>query len=194
MAQHQNDTPKWLRDIQNNSWNPELLISGLSIVFIFSISDMINDLIIKVIIEYNTNIMIAFLGGVYINFALFSLKIAFSLHLILRGVWVGFVGLSYAFPGGVDMDKLSKSVKLDFIRSSIKQPQQVVLMLERICSSIFSLAFTMVGLSVFITLFLILFLLLHRIGIPVLYSSMVFLLIIFSQSLVSFLYPYLQKW
>lgn len=186
-------TPKWLKDIQENSWNPELLISGLSIVSIFTISDGVNDFLIRAIIDFNLNALGVFFAGLYINFALVSLKISFILHLVLRGIWIGFVGLQYAFPDGIRFDKLKGANKLPFLVREYKQPIDLILLLERICSSIFSFAFFFVGVSLFIIFMIGVIMLLTKLGLPILYVSIFVFSLFMLQGALGGLYPILQK-
>lgn len=186
-------TPKWLKDIQENSWNPELLISGLSLVSIFTLSSAVNDFLIRIVIEHDVVPIVVYLGGLYLNFALISLKIAFILHLILRGIWIGFVGLQYAFPEGIRFDKLPNANRIPAIAKEIRQPEELILLLERICSSIFSFAFSFVGLSVFIILLIGVVLLLSFIGLPLVITIGCLFGFLILQGIMSSMYPWLLK-
>ncbi len=159
MADGLNEQPKWLTDIQNHSWNPELLISGLSIVFIFSISDEINNYGITLIQNYGLNPILVFFAAIYVALTFIALKWTFSIHLLLRGVWVSLVGLNYVFPGGINFEKLPKINRQPYVKDDLGDPVGRILTMEKICSSIFGIAFTIVGLSAYIvTFFLIAFL------------------------------------
>ncbi|MEM7550727.1 MAG: hypothetical protein AAF363_13680 [Bacteroidota bacterium] len=186
--------PKWLREIENNSWNPELLISAISIVFIFSISDEVNDFGILMVQRYGLNPYLIYFGMVYFGFALQSLKIAFGLHLFLRGVWIALVGMNYTFPKGIQKEKLSKIQKQDFIVDEYQNPVESILALERVCSSIFSLAFTIVGISIFILLVISFILVLSLLGVPVLIASVVIISLLILNSLTLIIIYYSRKW
>lgn len=94
-----NSKPKWLEHIQNNSWEPELFISG---GIIFTLLQTTN------FIQHQSFLMLQtsgyFEAVVIANFlvaALNSLIFGFGLHLVLRGFWVAAVCLSYVFPKGI---------------------------------------------------------------------------------------------
>jgi len=67
-----------------------------------------------------------------------GLKVVLIIHLILRGIWTGFIGLSYVFPAGVNREKLHES-KRD---NAYNKPEYYVIKLEKFCSLIFSFVFT----------------------------------------------------
>ena len=157
--------PEWLINIQNNSWNPELLISGISIVFLFSISGKISEFNILLIQRYGLNPVLVYFASIYVSLAFTALQYLFAFHLVLRGIWVGWVGLSYVFPQGIRIEKLPKMSQMDYIKKEIGDPIDKVMLLERVCSSTFSLAFTFVGLSFLILFFFVITFVLDRFGV-----------------------------
>ncbi|PLX21699.1 MAG: hypothetical protein C0599_07510 [Salinivirgaceae bacterium] len=133
--------PKWLEDVQNNSWSPEILISGLTITFIFVMDDAIFNFFASLIQDYGAKI-ISYSGFVTFIVALNFIKLTLIIHLILRGLWTGLVGLSYVFPNGVNEKKLPKvvgDVKFD-------KPVSMVLKVENICSLLFSFIYFFISL------------------------------------------------
>jgi hypothetical protein len=186
--------PQWLQEIENNSWNPELLISAISIVFVFSISDEINDFGILLVQRYGLQPYMIYFILLYVNYAIISLKLSFGLHLFLRGVWIGLVGLNFTFPKGIDTEKLSKIQRQPFLIGEYGNPVEGILRLERICSSIFGLAFTIVGLSIALLFILGFILFLNVLGVPLGWGAIsVFgLFVTFSSSAV--LYYRMEKW
>ncbi len=176
------EQPKWLIETQNNSWNPELLISGISILFIFSFGDRLNDLAIGIIQEYGVNPALTLASLLYVTLAVQTLKYAFVLHLLMRGVWVGLVGLNYTFPQGIRREKLPKMSQQDFFLDDLKDTIDIIMRVERICSSIFSIAFTIVGISAWIMLLLVPAIILSSLGVPLtaVFVALVVLLVIIS--------------
>jgi hypothetical protein len=131
-------TPDWLIETQNKSWEPEILISGITLTFLFIISSHI----------YNFYGMLTQDFGVYDGITKMSYSISVSTfvglkmillsHLILRGIWTGFVGLSYVYPRGVNKQKIRKEDRnIDF-----DTPEEYVIKIEKICSLLFSFIFS----------------------------------------------------
>ncbi len=147
--------PKWLEETQNNSWNPELLISGISILFIFTIADRLDDFAIGIIQDHAINPTFVFVSLLYITMAMEALKYAFVFHLVLRGVWIGLVGLNYVYPNGIVKEKLPKMSQKKFFLEDLTDNVSNIMRVERICSSIFSIAFSVVGISAWIMVFII---------------------------------------
>lgn len=88
--------PQWLEDIQNNSWNPELLISGGILFSLIQIPEFLHQSGILLLQKsgYFESLVITRILMVVIN----GLIVGFTLHLIIGGFWVSAVCLSYVFP------------------------------------------------------------------------------------------------
>ena len=64
-------------------------------------------------------------------------------HLLLRGVWVAFVGLSYSYPKGVQKSKFKFKWRYRRFVEKENLPIDSVIYLERICSTIYAFSFLM---------------------------------------------------
>jgi hypothetical protein len=90
--------PKWLRKLQENSWEMELLISGGAIFSLFQLSDLYVDFISSLKM---TNAIVGL--GILSMVGMFSLKlltVGFITHLIFRAFWLALVCINYVFPNG----------------------------------------------------------------------------------------------
>lgn len=134
------ETPKWLTKIQNNSWEPEIIISGFSIAFFFILPKHIYNFTAMLIQDFGADATLSFFQYAIMTFIITSLKVLFIGHLILRGLWTGLVGLSYVFPKGVKEELLEKDLK----NVVFKKPIDLVIEIEKICSLIFSFAFMII--------------------------------------------------
>lgn len=132
--------PKWLTKIQNNSWEPEIIISGFSIAFFFILPKYIYNFTAMLIQDFGADAFLSFVQYAIMIFIITSLKVLFIGHLILRGLWTGLVGLSYVFPNGVKKELLEKDLK----NHTFKKPIDLVIEIEKICSLIFSFAFLII--------------------------------------------------
>ncbi len=146
---NESKTPQWLIDTQNKSWEPEILISGITLTILFILSSYIYNLYAMLVQDFAVYDRMAISLYVLSTILLTGFKIILIVHLILRGVWTGFVGLSYVFPEGVKKEKLLKSKK----DINFDKPEVLVIKIEKICSLLFSFIFSTI--TLFIGLYLI---------------------------------------
>lgn len=134
-------TPKWLTELQQRSWEPEILLSGIVLYGMFKVPELLDDFLafFKLNIFGNSqdidNLVALFKMGIY------WLISGLILHLICRGIWIGMVGLSYTFPNGIRHDKLNYKGKFGDKVSQTPSYELIVIRLEKISSSLFSISF-----------------------------------------------------
>ena len=91
--------PAWLKQIQENSWELELLISGGAIFSLFQLSGS------WIIWVESTNEFTFFMGRNVIlmigTLGLELLKIGFITHIMLRALWLAMVCVNYFYPQGI---------------------------------------------------------------------------------------------
>lgn len=131
-------TPDWLIETQNKSWEPEILISGITLTFLFLLPKHTFNFFGMLIQDFG--VWQAVSRNLYIvsMTMLTGLKIVLIAHLVLRGIWAGHVGLSYVFPQGVNRTRLPKNQR----NGPFVKPEEFVIHLERICSLLFSFIFS----------------------------------------------------
>ena len=135
------NTPKWLIDTQNKSWEPEILISGITLTFLFILSSHIYNFCAMLIQDFGVYEVIGRTSYIASMVILTGLKITLIIHLLLRGLWAGLVGLSYVFPQGIKRENLPPSERdIDY-----DKPHQSVIKIERICSLLFSFIFSSIA-------------------------------------------------
>ncbi len=144
-------TPDWLLEVQNKSWEPEILISGITLTFVFVLSNYIYNFYGMLVQDYGVFDGIAKTSYRISVIAVTGLKIILILHLILRGLWTGIVGMSYVFPGGVNQEKLPKSQR----NIMYDKPDTLVIKLEKICSLLFSFIFSSIWIGIALFLYFI---------------------------------------
>lgn len=144
---------KWLDLLQQETWQLELLISGFAIFGLVQSFEPIELAHLKAIANeklINQRLFSLLQGCVSI------LTMVLILHVILRGVWIGAVGLRYV-SGDIDFDDLKYSQKFtSFLEKKVGPFDRYIERLENICSSLFALAFLMLFfyLSIFIFSFI----------------------------------------
>ena len=132
---------KLLNKLQQESWQLELIISGFAIYELFltiepieieTLQAMKNDEIAGI------QILSTLLTIVYI------LTVLLLTHVILRGLWIGAIGLRYV-SGDIEYDSLNYTEKFTtFLQKKVGSFDRYISRLENICSTLFALAFLMV--------------------------------------------------
>ncbi|MBT32572.1 MAG: hypothetical protein CMO01_23155 [Thalassobius sp.] len=125
--------PDWLKDTQNRSWEPEVIISGLILTSLFIVPTKLFQFYTILIQEYAVSFVSSLVIFLYLSFVINVFKVFFIIHLLSRLAWAGLVGLSYAFPEGVDNTKLFKT----FSEYKFRSPTELVIKLENWCSTLF---------------------------------------------------------
>lgn len=138
MIQDDNETPNWLIETQNKSWEPEILISGITLTFIFILSNQLYNFCAMLIQNFAVSPLKAHIFYGILLVGLTGLKMILIVHLILRGFWAGLVGLSSVFPKGVDKEKMAESDR----HRHFDRPVEMVIKVERVCSLLFSFIFS----------------------------------------------------
>ncbi len=94
--------PKWLRKLEQQSWQAELVVSGVAIYGALQLPDMVNRLANWALLNQSDNILsFGFLFFQYLNFASLILLFGFFIHFIMRTLWIGMIGLVSVYPNGV---------------------------------------------------------------------------------------------
>ena len=140
-SQEENKThhvPKWLKLIQENSWELELLISGGAIFTLFQVSDIwVQWLQSASFISFlpGRN-MILLIGALGIEI----LKIGFISHLLLRAFWLSMVCINYAFPGGINKDKIKWKKPFKISVKENEDLQSSIVKVDRYCGLVIYLS------------------------------------------------------
>jgi hypothetical protein len=150
--------PDWLEQLQANSWQIELLIAGGVVITLYQLPDYFRRYFI---LTYETvgltDFVVLFLLSVYLLTRI--LLIGFIANLILRSIWVAYIGIYSSYPEGISA--MPQNFKSWYLRQKAMEPstRQKLERLDRACNIAFSLAILLclISLSVII-LMLILFL------------------------------------
>jgi len=141
---------KLLDKLQTESWQLELIISGFAIYGLWQSQDFLQIEFLKALKQDDE--IYKFLLGPTIN-GVYILMIVLLIHVILRGLWIGTLGLRYV-SGEIDYEELGYTDKFtNFLQVKVGSFDRYISRLENICSSLFALAFLMV--FYFISYFLI---------------------------------------
>jgi hypothetical protein len=131
---------KLLDKLQTESWQLELLISGFAIFGLFQAIDPIERELLKAI-GNEQQVYMYFIGTVYPTLTI--LLTVLLIHVVLRGVWIGAIGLRYV-SGEIDYEGLNYSKKFtEHLTKKVGSFDRYISRLENICSTLFAIAFLM---------------------------------------------------
>ena len=134
--------PDWLKRLQENSWELELLISGGAIFSLFQLADFFINWV--QIIRMNNHLpgmaIILMIGMVGIK----MLNLGFILHLILRAYWIALICINYVYPNGINPSrlKLRKPFKIREVKEGNLKSQ--ILRVDNFCGTVLYLTITSV--------------------------------------------------
>jgi hypothetical protein len=141
---------KFLRDLFRRTWEMELLLSGAVLFVLFRIPPVVDQAYLRWdAIASNANFMAGFFLWYYGKLILYSLIGAFTLHLVVRAVWVGFLGLASVFPRGVNWEEMKQGpyVKAE-MRRRFPSMRVLIRRADALASVLFALSFSIVGIFV----------------------------------------------
>ncbi len=96
--------PEWLKNIQENSWELELLISGGAIFTLFQIADVLTNFTESAgIVAHLPGRSLFFMLGML---GIKILTLGFIMHLMLRAFWLCLVCINYVHPQGINKEKI----------------------------------------------------------------------------------------
>ncbi len=132
---------KLLHKLQEESWQLELLISGFAIFGLFNAYPEIRILSNEAKHLGNDVVAVTYaVIGVSCAILLFNLM----LHVVLRGLWIGAIGLRYV-SGDIDYDELKYSDKFtNYLSKKIGSFDKYIATLENYCSVIFAISFLLI--------------------------------------------------
>ncbi len=154
--QQESETPEWLKKLEQESWQAEILISGGAFIGILGLLNSMESLNYALLYATKLNTTFANLLTASIGLTVLFLAEGFLLHLILRGYWIGLIGMNYVFPKGINQEKLAFRGRFsEFIKGNSNSPY--LIKLDKLCSLVFAFTFFVIfsftGFFIFISLF-----------------------------------------
>jgi len=132
--------PKWLKILETQSWQAELVISGMAIFGTLQLPALVDNLVNFSLYYFSTDYMdILYFVFIYLYFACLILIISFITHLVLRSLWIGLLGLNSIYPDGVNKDfKMYGKDYMEKWMEDFPSLDDYNKRLDRTCSSIFA--------------------------------------------------------
>ena len=135
---------QWLKKLERESWQLELLVSAFTIFLLITASESLDKFAIGLSFKYYgpVRFLIFFLGLIYAS--ILVLTGFLILHLLLRGFWIGAIGLRSVQPT-IDYNRLKYS---EFFQNKLQKKlmglDRLVMSLDELCSVIFSVSFLII--------------------------------------------------
>lgn len=141
-----NKFSKWLEDLQQESWQLELIISGFSIFLLLGAYESISNLEFQIRLLATGDRIYSMLHIPYsiLLGSWYVLVFNLILHVLLRGLWISTIGLRYV-SGDIDFKELEFSPKFEqHLKRRIVSFDTYIERLEKICSVVFAFTFLIV--------------------------------------------------
>lgn len=140
----QSQKPQWLQNLEAESWQAEMIVSGIAIFGSLQLPDLIEQLIDYELYELpETLAWPAYLMNIYLYIGVILLIVGFIIHFILRSLWIGMVGFNSVFPQGIQRNtEVLSEAFLDRLIEDYGDVNAYIKRLDNICSSLFAFAFS----------------------------------------------------
>ncbi|MEZ4984992.1 MAG: hypothetical protein R2795_08155 [Saprospiraceae bacterium] len=103
--ENQSSEKSWLEQLATESWQAELVISGVALYGAFQLSAGVDQLIDWLFFTLPESLAeIAYFAGFYLIIAVITLSASFLVHFIVRAIWIASIGLESVYPNGINMD------------------------------------------------------------------------------------------
>jgi hypothetical protein len=141
-TENKNIFKQWLEKLQQESWQLELLISGFALFGIYSARTLITDLEFYRELELTGDIRgIAAIFILIFKMGWLIFFINLVVHVILRGLWIGAIGLRYV-SNEINFKELNYSPRFEnYLVKKIGSYDDFIERLEKICSVLFAFTF-----------------------------------------------------
>jgi hypothetical protein len=153
-----NDKNKWLQRLQQESWELELLVSGFSILLLYKAIGFLTDKTEEIDLFLNSSLPSSTMVSIFMNILVLSLGaliINLTLHLLMRGFWVGIVGLGSVAPK-TDFDKLKySSFFTEKLKLRVGNLDKLVVFLDNISSLVFAFAFLIIFMLLALAIYMV---------------------------------------
>ncbi len=141
-------TENWLKNLAQESWQLELLVSAFTIFLLLAGRAEYSDFYQRLPFDYDLQSPISAIVYIFLWMVGLSISVlTFSLicHLLLRGFWIGTIGLR-SVQDHVDWNKMHYSDYFtDKLKKKVRNLDDLVLFLDDICSVIFSFSFLLIS-------------------------------------------------
>lgn len=137
--------PQWLAKLEEESWQAELLVSGAAIVGAFQLPELISRLDNYILYTINREAML-FWYFLSVFLSLFAVAIigTFLLHFVLRTLWIAMIGFNSVYPQGFQPSERYSEDYQEKLYKEFGDISGYIQGLDRTCSSILAIGFSVV--------------------------------------------------
>jgi hypothetical protein len=130
-----------LDSLQQQSWELELIISGFAIFGLFTAYEPLR---LEMLNAENEQHVYRFVAYFILHIASSILLFNLLLHVILRGLWIGALGLRYV-SGDIEFDELNYAQRFtNYLKKKIISFDRYIANLENYCSILFAVSFLLI--------------------------------------------------
>lgn len=152
--EEKNIISNWLDKLQRESWNLELLISGFSIFLLLQGGELLLKQMQFMQLHYAETLMstmaVLLFGVAYLASKILTINLI--VHVILRGIWIGTIGLR-SVQEKINFEELNYTPFFtEKLKKKVPNLDQLLVRLDTICSVVF--AFTFLIVFMFFSMFL----------------------------------------
>ena len=100
--------PKWLRKLERERWQAELIISGAALLGSLQLPGILEQFQHYLLLNYErASLQLWFFATSYWALFVYGLVLLFVLHFVVRALWIGLEGLNSVYPNGIGETNLS---------------------------------------------------------------------------------------
>lgn len=143
MEPEKTDKKAWIYQLEEESWQAELLVSGAAIFGCLLLPDLISK--VEDFVLYTVNregIMLWYIIILFANMLAYTLILTFVIHFVMRALWIGIIGFNSAYPEGY---KPNERFSKHFQEKLIEEYGNIygyIKQLDNSCSTIFGMGFS----------------------------------------------------
>lgn len=163
--------PKWLRKLERESWQAELIISGAALFGSLQLPGILENFQHYLLLNYErASLQLWFFATSYWVLFVYGLIFLFVFHFIVRALWIGLVGLNSIYPDGIVETALSSKDYQEKMKAEYGDIDGFINRLDRMASGMFGTGFAFIGLffnlGLFMSIAILLLTFLQSLGVP----------------------------
>lgn len=141
-----------LRELHHQTWELELLISGLVAFALIQLPEPMDQAQRLLIPQLGEGArLVGILVSAYLKIAVYMLIAGFVIHLVVRAFWVGLIGLDSVFPRGVRPERTRQGpVGREIIRETVPPVRRLIVQTDALASVLFAGTFSLVVVCVMV--------------------------------------------
>ena len=148
----------WLKKLERESWQLELLVSAFTIFLLIGANSEYDAFVTDLLYQYNFNnsaLSVIYIFLVLIQRSIMALTISLIVHLMLRGFWIGTIGLR-SVQSSIDFNKLNYTAFFtEKLKKKVVSLDKLVIRLDEICSVIFAFSFLVISILIAFGMYLV---------------------------------------